>query len=221
MTEPGEELPPATLRRLGTLQALDRLGAGLRISAQDLDQRGGGELFGERQSGHVRLIGLPLYQELLADAIRAARGDAARSQEVEFQTGAAGTLPADYIPEPEVRINLYHRLARLREAAEVDRMAEEIADRFGPPPEEVQALLRAAAIRTLAAGLGVTRISAGPEAVALDFAPEAEAEVRFAEAVEASGGALEWVKGRLVRRRPTEASGERMTLVLEMLEELA
>ena len=219
MTEPGAELSPATVKRLGTLQALDRLGAGMAISAQDLDQRGGGELFGDRQTGHVRLIGLALYQELLADAIRAAQGEPARNREVELRTEAEGTLPPDYIPEAELRLNLYHRLARTQDAGDVERMAEEIADRFGPLPPPVEALLRAARVRALARDLGVTRISAGPEAVALDIGP-GDGD-RHAEAVESSGGELEWVGDRLVRRQPTETPEARMDLVLGMLEELA
>jgi transcription-repair coupling factor (superfamily II helicase) len=221
MTEPGQELSPATVKRLGTLQALDRLGAGMAISAQDLDLRGGGELFGAKQTGHVRLIGLALYQELLADAIRAARGEPALRRDVEFQAEATGTLPPDYIPEPEVRINLYHRLARTQDTDDVDRMEEEIADRFGPPPPEVGTLLRAARIRALARSLEVTRISAGPDAVALDFAVGTSPEDRHAEAVEAAGGRLDWHRGRLVLRQGSEASEERMGLVLEALEELA
>jgi transcription-repair coupling factor (superfamily II helicase) len=219
MTEPGAELPSATLKRLGTLQALDRLGAGMAISAQDLDLRGGGELFGERQSGHVRLIGLALYQDLLAAAIRAAKGEPAEAREVEFQVDAAGGLPRDYIPEAEVRLNLYHRLARTRDAGDVERMEEEIADRFGPAPPKVRTLLRAAQVRALARALGVLRISAGPEAVALDFEDPSGAEERHAEAVASAG--FEWVKGRLVARRASETAEERLGLVLEMLEELA
>nr|WP_246849809.1 TRCF domain-containing protein [Rubellimicrobium arenae] len=219
MTEEGAELPPATMKRLGTLQALDRLGAGMALSAQDLDQRGGGELFGDRQTGHVRLIGLGLYQELLADAIRAAKGEPAQHREVEFQAEATGALPSDYIPEPEVRINLYHRLARTQAAGDVDRLADEIADRFGPPPPAVKDLLRAASIRALARTLGVTRISAGPAAIALDV--EADAAERLAEATAGGDGALEWVDGRLVLRRSSDTAEERMDLVLDLLEGLA
>jgi transcription-repair coupling factor (superfamily II helicase) len=219
VTEPGAELSPATVKRLGTLQALDRLGAGMAISAQDLDLRGGGELFGDRQSGHVRLIGLALYQDLLAAAIRAARGEQAEHREVDLQVEAAGTLPPDYIPEPEVRINLYHRLARTQDASDVERMAEEVADRFGPPPPPVQTLLQAATIRALARSLAISRISAGPEAVALDFEDPDAAEEAHAEVVDAAG--FEWLKGRLVWRRASETAEERLGIVLDMLEELA
>ena len=221
MTEPGQELSPATVKRLGTLQALDRLGAGMAISAQDLDLRGGGELFGAKQTGHVRLIGLALYQELLADAIRAARGEPSLRRDVEFQAEATGTLPPGYIPEAEVRINLYHRLARTHDIDDVVRMEEEVIDRFGPLPPEVRTLLRSARIRALARSLEVTRISAGPDAVALDFAVGTSPEERHAEAVEATRGRLDWLRGRLVLRQASEASEERMGLVLEALEELA
>ncbi len=217
MTEPEAELPPAAVKRLGTLQALDRLGAGMAISAQDLDLRGGGELFGERQSGHVRLIGLALYQDLLAAAVRAAKGEPAGARDVEFRIEAAGGLPSDYIPEAEVRLNLYHRLARTRDAGDVARMEEEIIDRFGPPPAEVRTLLQAARIRALAGGLGILRISAGPEAVALDFEDPAEARDRNAEAEEAG---MEWLGGRLVWRRASSTAEERLAILIEMLEEI-
>jgi transcription-repair coupling factor (superfamily II helicase) len=218
MTEPGAALPETTLRRLGTLQALDRLGAGLAIAAQDLDQRGGGELFGDRQSGHVRLIGLPLYQDLLAAALRAARGEEAERREVEMQVETGGTLPPDYIPEAEVRLTLYHRLARTRDAAEVERLAEEVADRFGPPPPPVETLLRGALVRALARSLGVTRISAGPEAVALAFEEPREAAGRHGSSAAAAG--FEWVEERLVWRRTSIDPSERLDLALAMLEEL-
>lgn len=100
-------------------------------------------------------------------------------------------------------------------------MEEEVIDRFGPPPPEVQTLLRSARIRALARSLEVTRISAGPDAVALDFAVGTSPEERHAEAVEATGGRLDWLRGRLVLRQASEASDERMGLVLEALEELA
>jgi transcription-repair coupling factor (superfamily II helicase) len=135
MTDPEATLSEEAQRRLETLQALDRLGAGMAIAMHDLDQRGAGELFGERQAGHVRLIGLGLFQDLLAAAVRAARGETDAPDEVVLQGETPAWIPEDYVPEPIVRINLYHRLARTRSAEDVDALADEIADRFGPPPE--------------------------------------------------------------------------------------
>ncbi len=167
--EPGHDLGEAALKRLGTLQALDRLGAGMAISAWDLELRGAGDLFGERQAGHVKLIGLALYQDLLASALRAARGEPVRG-ETALQIEIGGSLPADYIPEDEVRINLYHRLAHARDPAEVEAFADELEDRFGPPVPPAEELLRLARIRATGRALGLARISAGPDAVAVSFA---------------------------------------------------
>lgn len=83
--------------------------------------------------------------------------------------GEPGHVPADYIPEPETRIDLYHRIARVASLEDAARLADEIADRFGTPPEPVETLLRAARMRALAARLGVSSLRLGPEGVALDF----------------------------------------------------
>jgi transcription-repair coupling factor (superfamily II helicase) len=203
------------------LQALDRLGAGMAISLQDLDMRGGGELLGERQAGHVRLIGLGLYQDLLAAALREAKGEAREADEVELQAGAQGSIPEDYVPEAVVRVNIHHRIARTRTLADVDRLSDEIADRFGPPPAPVGRLLAAARVRALARSLGVTRVSAGPQGAALSFAPQRPVEDEFADALARLGGALDWNGERMLYRKPSETPEERDEILLELLEALA
>jgi transcription-repair coupling factor (superfamily II helicase) len=221
MTEAGQELPEATARRLGTLQALDRLGAGMAISLQDLDLRGGGELFGERQAGHVRLIGLGLYQDLLAAAVRTVKGEPQESEDVALQAAEQGSIPEDYVPEPVVRVNIHHRIARTRSLADVDRVADEVADRFGAPPAPVRHLLAAARVRALARSLGVTRVSAGPQGAALSFAPNTPVETEFADALERFGGVLDWNGERMLYRKPSETPQERDEVVIELLEALA
>ncbi|MCZ0961592.1 DEAD/DEAH box helicase [Paracoccus benzoatiresistens] len=168
LTAEGEDLSETAQKRLGTLQAMDRLGAGMAISAADLDQRGAGDLLGDKQAGHVQRVGLGLYQEMLASALRRAKGEADAPPPPQVP-GEPGHIPADYIPEPETRMDLYHRVARASSSADVARLADEIADRFGTPPEPVDTLLRAARLRALAGSLGVAALSLGPEGVALDF----------------------------------------------------
>ncbi|GEM94346.1 TRCF domain-containing protein [Cereibacter sphaeroides] len=210
MHGPGDDLDEAALRRLGTLQAFDRLGAGAAVAAEDLDQRGAGELFGERQSGHVRLIGLPLYQHLLAQAVRAARGEPPTAQHVSLAMEGDGALPADYIPEAGLRLGLYRRLARAADPREVALLADEIEDRFGPPPAAAAGLLVAAEIRALARSLGIERVSAGQSGVALDLAPDACVE-RFAEDLP-EGVTLEG--RRLLRQEETDEDAARRALDL-------
>jgi transcription-repair coupling factor (superfamily II helicase) len=174
MTGKDKEMAPKTLARLNTLAAFDRLGAGFAISARDLDLRGAGDLLGEEQSGHLKLIGIDLYQHLLGQALREARGEAVDMAEPELKLGMAGRLPPDWIPEEDVRLALYLRLARLADEGALDAFEAELSDRFGELPEEAAALLALARIRLLAKTAGLTRIDAGPAAVA--FTPREAGE---------------------------------------------
>ncbi|KQO42330.1 DEAD/DEAH box helicase [Methylobacterium sp. Leaf85] len=167
--QPEKPLSPATEKRLRTLEALDRLGAGFAISARDLDLRGAGDLVGENQAGHVKLIGLGLYQHLLHLALRAAKGEAAEDWMPEIRIGLSGGVPADYVPEPDVRLSLYTRLLRLTTPDEVEALRHEVADRFGPPPEAFEALVTLARLRVGCLELGIARLSGGPQGLAADF----------------------------------------------------
>lgn len=173
LVEPDRELPEATRARLSTLEAFDRLGSGLAISARDLELRGAGDLIGEEQAGHVKLIGTALYQRLLTRAVRVAKGEITGPDWTpELNIGLSGALPESYVPDATLRINLYARLARLETAEEVEEFAEELEDRFGHPPAEVLDLMERARLSMLAKSAGVVRIDAGPKAVALTLADE-------------------------------------------------
>ena len=117
-------------------------GAGFAVGARDLDLRGAGDLLGADQAGHVRLIGTGLYQRLLARALERARGQApADGHPVELRLGIPVVIPDGYVPEQEVRIELYRRLSTVAGEAAVEEFALELADRFGPPPEPVRHLI--------------------------------------------------------------------------------
>lgn len=164
----GEDaIAPRTLKRLRALEAFDRLGAGFAISARDLDMRGAGDLLGDTQAGHMRLIGVELYQQLLEDALRTARGEKVDRWTPELHLGIEGRLPAEWIPDEDLRLPLYARLGRLRDQAELDAFEEELEDRFGALPPEVTTLLTLARLRQRMRMLGIGRIDAGPAAIAL------------------------------------------------------
>lgn len=167
LTDIAQAIGEQTLKRLRTLATFDHLGAGFDISAQDLDMRGAGDLSGETQSGHMKLIGADLYQHLLGLAIRQARGEQINNWTPELNLSSAGTLPEGWIPETDVRLALYMRLARLETTADIDAFEEELADRFGPLPVEAELLLARARICRVAKVLNVERIDAGPAAIAL------------------------------------------------------
>jgi transcription-repair coupling factor (superfamily II helicase) len=221
LTDPASPLAPATRKRLETLQSLDRLGAGFAISARDLDHRGAGDLFGEEQAGHVRLIGVPLYQHLLARALAAARGEAvAEEWSPEINLEGHGSIPADYIPEVDLRINLHERLARLADEDEVDEFEEEIRNRFGAPPAPVERLIARARIWHQCRAYGVARVDAGPQAVALTFR-EGTDRALIDRAVAASDGAFEERQGRLVWTRSGATDEERLANAVRLFRFLA
>jgi transcription-repair coupling factor (superfamily II helicase) len=213
LTDPDAQIAPATLKRLRTLEALDRLGAGFAISARDLDQRGAGDLLGEEQAGHVKLIGVGLYQHLLGYALQAARGETVDRWTPELNLGVAGSLPETWIPEPEVRINLHARLARATSSEEIEALAEEIEDRFGAPPAEVSTLIALARLRQLACVARVARIDAGPAAIALTPRPDFGGD--------AAAAGLTEKNGRLLLAEKSEADEARLEAVAVLLDRLA
>jgi len=181
LSDPDEDLSEATRARLSTLEAFDRLGSGLVISARDLDLRGGGDLVGEDQAGHMRMIGAGLYQRLLAGALRVECGEAeAEDWTPDLQLGEPGAIPTAYVPDAVTRINLYARLARMEDQVQIDAFEEELEDRFGALPPPVGTLLDDARLRRLAKSAGVRQVRAGPKGVSLTPASASPAEAMTA-----------------------------------------
>jgi transcription-repair coupling factor (superfamily II helicase) len=176
MAAPGKRLTAATAARLRTLEALTDLGAGAALSAADLDLRGGGDLFGTAQAGHLRRVGTEMYQELLAQALTTRRG-AAAVLPAAVHGLPAGRFPQAWVPEENLRLTLLRRLARLRDPAALDEFGAELADRFGEPPREAIALLDQARLRLVAGIRGVAALEVGPKGVALTFRKDFEASL--------------------------------------------
>jgi transcription-repair coupling factor (superfamily II helicase) len=173
LTEPGRKIAPVTERRLKALVAMDRLGAGFRISARDLDLRGAGELLGEKQAGHLRLVGIELHQHLLRRALAAARGEPVPEDWVPLLVlGVDAFIPPEHVPDAALRVELHARLgAALREgdAAAIDALEEEAEDRFGEAPPPMSNLFAEARLVLRCRALGVARLEAGPQAAAARF----------------------------------------------------
>ncbi|MCP8940655.1 DEAD/DEAH box helicase [Alsobacter sp. SYSU M60028] len=206
LTDPDRRLAAPTRRRLETLAALDRPGAGFAISARDLDQRGAGDLLGADQSGHLRLVGAGLAQHLLERALAAARGETPPEEWTpEIELGCAAAIPPEYIPEPEPRLNLYRRIALAGSAREVAGLAEEIEDRFGDRPKALDRLLVLARLAVECRALGVARLDGGPQGLAASFRPGSEPA-----APPHLDPPCAWREGRLVWPTPTRTPAERL-----------
>ncbi len=165
-----KKLTQTAEKRLDVMQTLDSLGAGFSLASHDLDIRGAGNLLGDEQSGHIKEVGIELYQQLLEEAVAAARdGDGeegaapAETFSPQITLGAPVLIPETYVKDLGTRLGLYRRAADLDSQAEIDDFAAELEDRFGKVPEEVENLLDVVAIKSMCRAANVEKVDAGPK----------------------------------------------------------
>ena len=171
-TPPGLALKGDAERRLETLREFSELGAGFRVAAVDLELRGAGNLLGAEQSGHMASVGFELYLRMLEEAVSEAKGEAvAPVVRCELNLGLDLAVPVEYMEEMHQRLEFYRKLSLAATEAEVDRVAEELQDRFGPAPDKVLAMLEAVRLRLRAERLGIRSVAARKGALAISFDP--------------------------------------------------
>ncbi len=216
-------------KRLKVLQALDTLGAGFSLASHDLDIRGAGNLLGEEQSGHIKEVGLELYQQMLEEAVALAR-DSGGLEDVgagdwspQITLGMAVLIPESYVADLDLRLWLYRRLGRLREAGEIDAFAAELVDRFGPQPEEVAHLIEVVEMKRLCREANIEKLEAGPGGAAIFFRddsfPNVAGLVAFIDSQ--AGTAKLRPDHRLVFRRQWETGEARLRGARDLLVRLA
>lgn len=171
---PGMKLSATAERRLEVMQTLDHLGAGFSLASHDLDIRGAGNLLGDEQSGHIREVGVELYQQMLEEAVVEARGlekegDVGDEWSPQISVGIPVLIPDTYIADLPVRMGLYRRIASLDSRKEIDGLAAEMIDRFGALPEEAENLLETVAIKSLCRHANVEKVDAGPKGAVVSF----------------------------------------------------
>jgi len=135
-------------QRLSALSDYTELGAGFKVAMRDLEIRGAGNLLGDEQSGHVAALGFELYMQMLDEAVRQAGpgdGEGEQAQDlpepVRLDVNVNAYVPADYVPYEQAKIEVHRRVASAFEVADVERLREELEDRFGPVPEPLANLL--------------------------------------------------------------------------------
>ena len=173
-TPPERRLNVVADRRLKVLQSLDTLGAGFQLASHDLDLRGAGNLLGEEQSGHIKEVGYELYQQMLEEAVAQLKAgiveEVAEDQwSPQITVGTPVLIPDHYVPDLQLRLGLYRRLADLEDGGSIDAFGAELIDRFGPLPEEVEHLLKIVTIKALCRKTNVEKIDAGPKGIVIGF----------------------------------------------------
>lgn len=164
LTPPSHALTDVARQRLQALREATELGSGFQLAMRDLEIRGAGNILGPEQSGAVAAVGLDLYTQMLAGAVATLKGEEPGwEDDVPVRLDRDAFLPADYVPGERQRLSLYRRISEAPDDQTVDRLAEELRDRFGPLPEAAARLLLVRKIRYFGrrAGIAGVRI-AGP-----------------------------------------------------------
>ena len=172
---PTHRLSVAAEKRLTVMQTLDSLGAGFTLASHDLDIRGAGNLLGDEQSGHIREVGIELYQQMLEDAVADMKAEKGRRKREDTDwtpnigLGLPVLIPETYVRDLPVRLGLYRRIGALASDAETEAMGAELVDRFGKLPEEVENLLQVVTLKRMCRESGVEKLDAGPKGMVLSF----------------------------------------------------
>jgi transcription-repair coupling factor (superfamily II helicase) len=164
-------------RRLQAIQDLHELGSGFQLANMDLEIRGAGNLLGAEQSGNIGALGYETYMQMLEETVEELRGHV-RELEIdpEVRLPVTARLPEAYVPEVSQRLVLYKRLASARDDAEVDRIRDEILDRYGPLPDDAKNLLSVIRLKIVARRLGVVAIEVAKGELVLTAGPSTRIE---------------------------------------------
>ncbi len=157
---PDQVLSEEAYERLRTIGEHTELGSGFKISMRDLEIRGAGNLLGGDQSGHIAAVGYDLYVQMVSEAVAELKGEEVREPaEIRLDLPVTANLPADYVAREDLRLEAYRRLATVTTHAEVDDIAAEWLDRYGPLPAPADALLRIGHLRAECARLGLREVT--------------------------------------------------------------
>jgi transcription-repair coupling factor (superfamily II helicase) len=177
LVPPFGELTPLARERLKALKEFSELGSGFRLAAKDLEIRGAGNLLGSEQHGYMEAVGFDYFMELLNQTIQELKGEKEEAVKSEINLRVDIRIPEEYLPQINLRLNLYKRVSSVASLEEIDRIREEVRDRFGPPPTSVESLLRYGAVKHMAQKIKIRGIDRVGSRLVLKFHPAALADL--------------------------------------------
>ena len=178
-----EGLTKQASQRLEAIQAMEELGSGFYLAMHDLEIRGTGEVLGENQSGNMLEVGFQLYNEMLSEAVRCLKAGkepdllSPLSVTTDINLHAPALLPNDYCGDVHLRLSFYKKLATAKTNDQIDKLLEEIVDRFGKLPTQAQTLIDVHRLRVLALPYGVSKVDAAPGVTQITFRPNPPIEM--------------------------------------------
>jgi transcription-repair coupling factor (superfamily II helicase) len=213
--------------RIAALERFTELGSGFKVASLDLELRGAGDVLGAEQSGTVSAVGFDLFLKMLEEAVAELRGETvAHEIDPEVNVDAPLLLPDDYIDDIGVRLSFYKRFAAAESESMVQAIADEMEDRFGPPPDAARTFVRAMTLKPALRALRVLGCEANPGRVTLHLADDAPIDVaRLVVMVAQSKGRLKLTPDRKLSAKFDEKSEgdpiDRATAFLRELEAIA
>jgi len=209
--QPHRSLSDVAQSRLEAIREFSHLGSGLQLAMRDLEIRGAGNLLGREQSGFIAAVGFETYCEILQEAVAQRRGQpvAADIPPPVLDIRVNAFIPTSYMKAAAQKISFYQRIAAAVTADEVDRLADELKDRFGPPPPEVLALLDLTRLRILATTKGVQKVALEARRLTLEVGPKFTlSEQAVGALTKFTGGNFRFAKDAIVVGLPdTEPHG--------------
>ena len=162
-------------KRLELLAKFSELGSGFRLANLDLELRGGGNILGLSQSGHMAQVGIELYYQLIESSVKGIKGEKLSPEiDPEIRLKISAYLPEEYVPDIHQRLKIYKKLASGLEENQIKNLENELQDRFGPLPEVANNLLIISSIKPTLRKYLVTSLDFNGKEIILAFHPEAE-----------------------------------------------
>ena len=155
---PDKSLSEVAEKRLSAIRDFAEFGSGFKIAMRDLEIRGAGNLLGAEQSGHMMSVGYDMYLKLLDEAVLEERGEQPKEPDCTADLNVTANVDKEYVSRGEERMDLYRRMAAIRDQADADDLLDEIIDRYGEPPKGVINLVDIALLRANARKVGIKDI---------------------------------------------------------------
>lgn len=221
LVPPFSALTRQARERLKALQEFTELGSGFRLAAKDLEIRGAGNFFGFEQHGYMEAVGFDYYMHLLEQTIRELKGEAREEVKSEINLRVDIRIPENYLPQINLRLNLYKRVSSVDDVQEIEKIKTEIADRYGPLPQSVRNLLRYGVVKNLAQKIRIRSIDRIGERIVFKFLPSSSANLtRLTQLVHKYSGSIT-PQGVLSLRIPAERETRVLAETIRILKELS
>jgi transcription-repair coupling factor (superfamily II helicase) len=191
LVPPFSELTPLSKQRLKALQEFSQLGSGFRLAAKDLEIRGAGNFLGSQQHGYMEAVGFDYYMHLLEQTVKEQKGEHADEVKSEINLKVNIRIPEDYLPQTNLRLNLYKRISSVETIKDIDPIRREIIDRFGPLPEPVENLLRYGIVKFLSQKIRIQTIDRVGQKIVFKFFPSTTIDLgRMTDVLEKREGSV-------------------------------